>query len=129
MQDQNRSIVKQAWLEAGLYDSKDARLQSFLQHFEQTIHGCWPDLWPMVRESYPEHKEQLLTPIWDTGEKMLRLNVIRALSPDHSDEVEIFGRIAQRPDVQSNPWELEALMRVARRRGILREYNELAAAQ
>ncbi len=121
MQDQNRYIVKQAWLEAGLYDSKDPKLQSFLQYFERTIHACWPDLWPMIRESYSEHKEQLLTPIWDTGEKMLRLNVIRALAPDRSDEVGIFRRIAQRPNVRGNPWELEALMRVARRRGLSAE--------
>src|SRR6202043_1118154 len=99
MQDESRRIVKQAWLEAGLYDSKDPQLQSFLQYFERTIHSCWPDLWPMIRASYAEYKEQLLAPLWDTGEKMLRLNVIRALAPDHSDEVEIFQRIARRPDV------------------------------
>lgn len=116
MQDQNRYIVKQAWSRAGLYDSKDPKLQRFLQHFERTIHGCWPDLWPLVQESYAEYKEQLLTPIWDTGEKLLRLNVIRVLAPDRDDEVEIFRRIARRPNLNGNPWELEALMRVAQRR-------------
>jgi hypothetical protein len=118
MQDQNRYIVKQAWLEAGLYDSNDPKLQSFLQHFERTIHGCWPDLWPLVRESYAEYKQQLLTPIWDTGEKMLRLGVILALAPDHSDEVQIFQRIAQRPDTRGKDWEMRALMRVAQRHGL-----------
>lgn len=118
---QVRELVKQAWFEEDLYVSDDPQLGAFLRHFEKATLGCWPDLVPGVREHYPEYKEQLLVPIWDTGEKILRLNVIRALSPDRSDEVEIFRRIAQRPNVQGNPWELEALMRVARRRGILRE--------
>jgi hypothetical protein len=118
MQDRNRYMVKQARLEAGLYSSNDHRLQSFLQHFERTTYGCWPDLWPLVRERYEEYKEQLLTPIWDTGEKMLRLGVILALSPDRCDELDIFRRMAQRPNLSGNPWELEALMRVARRRGL-----------
>ncbi len=117
MQDQNRPIVQRAWVEAGLYDSNDPKLQGFLQHFERTLHACWPDLWPLVRESYSEYKEQLLTPIWDTGQKMLRLGVILALASDRSDELEIFRRLAQRPNMSGNPWELEALMRVARRRG------------
>src|SRR5437588_13075947 len=121
MQDQNRPIVQRAWLEAGLYGSNDPKLQSFLQHFERTLHACWPDLWPLVRESYAEYKEQLLTPIWDTGEKMLRLGVILALAPDHSDEVQLFQRLAQRRDVGDKPWELDALMRVARRRGLSTE--------
>ncbi|GHO83205.1 hypothetical protein [Dictyobacter formicarum] len=118
MQDESRQMVRQAWLEAGLYNLNDPRLQSFLQHFEHTIHGCWPDLCPLVRERYAEYKEQLLTPIWDTGQKMLRLSVIQSLAPDHNDELEIFQRIIQRPDVNGNPWELEALMRVAHRRGL-----------
>jgi hypothetical protein len=125
MQDQNRQRVKQAWLQAGLYGLSDSKLQSFLQHFERTLHGCWPDLWPLVRESYAEYKEQLLTPIWDTGEKMLRLGVILALAPDHTDEVQLFRRLAQRPNMSGNPWELDALMRVARRRGLSTEEHSL----
>jgi len=38
-----------------------------------------PDLIQEMREHYPEYKERLLVPIWDTDEKILRLNVIRAL--------------------------------------------------
>lgn len=118
---QDRDLVKQAWSETGLYVSDDPQLVGFLQHFEKATLGCWPDLVPEVREHYSEYKEQLLIPIWDTGDKLLRLNVIRALSPDRSDELEIFRRIARRPNTRGRDWELQALMRVARRRGILRE--------
>lgn len=116
---QDRDIVKHAWLEAGLYDSPDSGLQNFLQHFERSLYGCWPNLWPLVRERYAEYKEQLLTPVWDTGEKTLRLGVILALHPDRPDELELFLRLAQRPDLSEKPWESEALMRVARRRRLV----------
>ncbi len=120
---QDRDIVKQAWLEAGLYDSPDPALQDFLQHFERSLHGCWPDLWPLVRERYTQYKEQLLTPIWDTGEKMLRLGIILALAPDRADELELFQRLARRPDPSDKPWESEALMRIARRRRLVELQN------
>lgn len=114
---QDRDLVKQAWSETGLYVSDDPKLSAFLQHFEKAMFGCWPDLVPEVREHYSEYKEQLLIPIWDTGDKLLRLNVIRALAPDRDDEVQIFQRIARRPNRRGRDWELQALMRVAKRRG------------
>jgi hypothetical protein len=116
---QDRDIVKHAWLEAGLYDSPDPRLQSFLRHFERSLDGCWPDLWPLIRERYAEHKERLLTPLWDTGEKTLRLGVILALSPDRADELVLFERLVRRPDLSEKPWESEALLRVACRRRLI----------
>lgn len=119
MLDQNRVIAKQAWSQAGLYNVNDPKLQSFLQHFEQAEPGCWPDLGPLVRAHYLEYLEQLLTPIWDTGEKSLRLNMIQFLTSQNGNEVELFQRLAQRPDTQSPPWEHEGLMRVARRRGLI----------
>jgi len=79
--------------------------------------GCWSDLVQEVREHYPEYKEQLLVPIWDTGDKLLRLNVIRSLASDRDDEAKIFQRVVQRPNTQGNDWELQALVRVAQRRG------------
>jgi len=56
-------------------------------------------------------------PIWDTGDKLLRLNVIRSLASDRDDETKIFQRVVQRPNTQGNDWELQALVRVAQRRG------------
>jgi len=71
--------------------------------------GCWSDLVQEVREHYPEYKEQLLVPIWDTGDKLLRLNVIRSLASDRDDEAKIFQRVVQRPNTQGmtgsyKPW-------------------------
>ncbi len=114
---QDRDLVKQAWCEAGLYVSDDPQLGAFLRHFEKATLGCWPDLVLEVREHYPQYKERLLVPIWDTGEKILHLNVIRALAPDRDDEVKIFQHVIRRPNTRGKDWELQALMRVAQRRG------------
>jgi hypothetical protein len=50
---------------------------------------------------------------------MLRLAIILAVAPDHSDEVQIFQRLAQRPNRGGSASELDALMRIARRRGLI----------
>ena len=107
-----------AWFEAGLYVSDDPQFGAFLGHFEMATWRCWPDLVQKVRKRYPEYKEQLLVPIWDTGEKMLRLNLIRALASDREDEVKLFQPIVQRPSIYDNGWELQTPMRVAKRRGL-----------
>jgi hypothetical protein len=115
-----REAVRQAWIEANLYTSHEPKLEMFLRHFDTNHIDCWTELMQMVHTHYPEYKERLFTPIWNTGDKLLRLNLIRLITPDHEDEVDIFQRIIQRPDLRGDPWELEALLRVARRQGILR---------
>ena len=115
-----RNLVKQAWLEADLYGSNDSKLASFLQHFEGAKLHCWRELVQAIREHYPECKEQLITPIWDTGDKLLRLHVIRAADPECDEDVVIFQKLVQRSRPQKDDTELQALMRVAERRGLLR---------
>jgi hypothetical protein len=121
---QQRSLVKQAWTDADLYSN--TQLQPFLAQFEAGAIGCWSELSQEVRDRYADYKEQMLTPIWDVGNKILRLNLIRALNPEREDEVAIFQHLIQRPDQHGDPWELEALLRVARRRGILRDASASA---
>src|SRR2546421_85506 len=116
-----RNLVKQAWLEAGLHGNDDSKLAGVLQHFEEAKLDCWRELVQTVRGDYPECKEQLITPIRDTGDKLLRLHVIRAFDPECEGDVAIFQKLVQRPNTRGDDWELEALMRVARRRGLSME--------
>jgi len=115
---QQKTLVKQAWLDANLYYSNDPKLAAFLKHVEESAIDCWPELIREVREHYPECKEQIVTPIWDTGDKLLRLHVIRAADPESEEDVAIFQRLVQRPNTRGDDWELQALMRVAQRRGL-----------
>ena len=115
---QQKILVKQAWLDAGLYRSTDPKLAAFLKHVEEAVTDCWLELIREVREHYPECKEQIVTPIWDTGDKLLRLHVIRAADPESEEDVAIFQRLVQRPNRRGNDWEQQALMGVAQRRGL-----------
>ena len=101
-----------------MYGSDDSKLAAFLQHFEEAKFACWRELIQAVREHYPECKEQLITPIWDTGDKLLRLHVTRAVDPNSAEDVEIFQKLVHRPNTQGKDWELQALLRVAQRRGL-----------
>ena len=65
---EQKALVKQAWLEAKLYESDDPRLIAFLRHFERAKLDCWAQLLQEVREHYPECKERLLVPIWESGD-------------------------------------------------------------
>lgn len=38
---EQKAFVKQAWMEADLYDSDDPRLIAFLGHFERAKLDCW----------------------------------------------------------------------------------------
>lgn len=113
-----KTLVKQAWLDAGLYRSTDPKLAAFLKHVEEAVTDCWLELLQEVREHYPECKEQIVTPIWDTGNKFLRLHIIRAADPESEEDVAIFRRLVQGPNTHGDDVELHALLRVAQRRGL-----------
>src|SRR2546428_261316 len=71
-----KDAIKEAWRAAGLYDSKDAKLQEFLRRLDTHPLECWPELIDEIRRNYPEYKRQVVEPILATGDKLLRLNLI-----------------------------------------------------
>ena len=130
-----KDFVRQAWTEAVLYRSKDPKIGAFLKRFEETSVDCWPELVKELRERYPEYKEQLVVPIWNTGDKLLRLNVIRSFELDRNDEVALLQELVRRSDLQQDAVELQAVVcrdheqllnQVAKKRGLSSELKSLA---
>jgi hypothetical protein len=72
-----RDLVKQRWAEAGLYARKDARLQSFLKHVDNTPLECWDDYAAIFRRDYYDLLDQLLPPLVTADDKLLRVTLIR----------------------------------------------------
>lgn len=72
-----KDAVRAAWAAAGLYDSKDGRLQQALAAFEEAPLECWPDLARRIRANFPECIEALVKPLWMSGDKLVRVNLIR----------------------------------------------------
>jgi hypothetical protein len=107
-----KDLARQAWQDAGLYRSRNKTLQAFLRRFEESESDCWDDLAEAVRTGYPELKTKLATPLWDTGDKLLRLNLLRLADPDQQDEVALLKRFTGKLDPVRDVPEIRTLARI-----------------
>lgn len=127
-----KDLVKQAWGDAGLYRTRDPELRAFLDRLD-SCGDCWPELVEEVRRHYRPYLEVLARPLWRTGDRLVRLNLVRSADLEDQQEralVEEFVREAGTGDVH----ELQAIARngdlplvdlIARKRKLpptLREY-------
>ena len=108
-----RDLVRKAWSDAGLYNTKDAKLQQLLKHVEETPLDCWPELIELVRTQYPEYLEKLVAPIWNTGDKLLRLNLIRNTDFSQLVEKKLAQKLIRQLKPANDALELHAIIRGA----------------
>jgi hypothetical protein len=104
-----KDAVRQAWAAAGLYGG-DAKLRGFFEHVDASPIECWSDLAMLVRTRYPEYLEQLVLPIWNSGDKLLRLNLIRAAALDRPAELELLARLVPQLHGEQDEPELRAVV-------------------
>jgi hypothetical protein len=81
-----KALIQLAWARAGLNNTDDPKLAEFIKQVNQAQGDCWAQLAQKVRERYPEYKERLVMPIWQTGDPLLRLNLVRVLDINIDDE-------------------------------------------
>jgi len=81
-----KAHVMQAWAKAGLNAAAEPKLAPFFQSVDQAKGACWPQIAQLVRDKYPEYKERLLEPIWQTADPLLRLNLVRSADNTRDDE-------------------------------------------
>ena len=103
-----KDLVKQLWQAAGLYQSRDAKLQEFLRRIDDP-RECWPELVDACRRNYPEYIKQLVDPLVNAGDKLLRLNLIHAADVQKETEVELLRSYVKRSDPQADEIELRAV--------------------
>ena len=122
-----KDLARQAWRDAGLYRSRDQKLRAFLEYFDESPPDCWADVVETVRSAYPDLKAKLATPLWNTGDKMLRLNILRHGDPERPDELELLKKLTTKLDPAGDAPEIhtiarsdspELLRRLARKRGL-----------
>jgi hypothetical protein len=101
-----KDLVKQAWERAGLYRSKDAKLRQFLAHFENVRTDCWPELAAEMRGRYPEYLDVLVQPLWDTGDKLVRVNLLRLARLDDKRERALVDKVIAASDPRTDAVEL-----------------------
>lgn len=96
---------------AGLYRSRDPKLRDFLKHVETEDQDCWTKLSKRLRASSPELLEQIVEPLWNTGDKLLRVNIVRHLDASRKDEHDLLTRLSRRLDPRIDAPELAAIAR------------------
>jgi hypothetical protein len=106
-----KDLVKQAWKDAGLYNSPSPGLKAFLDYFDSAGEtDCWPEFAREIRARCPADKERLLLPAFDTGDRMLRLNVIDNLDANLPDERKILQELASRCDPEKDTFALQMIV-------------------
>lgn len=115
-----KDLVRQLWANAGLYASKDATLRAFLRHFDETSTDCWPELVEECRLRYSKYMQILADPLWASGDKLVRLNLLRFGDPARSDELRILSRFVGSCEPSKDLLELRAALHTRHRR-IVRE--------
>jgi hypothetical protein len=108
-----RERVKQAWEDAGLYRSRNRTVRAFLQHVDRQPEECWPELAERLRTDFPGIIQEIALPIWKTGDKLLRLNLIRMVDPERREEEELAVRVVKAMDPQTDEPELRAILHTA----------------
>jgi hypothetical protein len=127
-----KDLIRRAWEEAGLYRRRDPKLRRFLERLDQPG-DCWPELVEAATTEYRDYLETLARPLWETGDALVRLNLIRAADvrdPEQRAVLEDWIGKAGRGDVQelhaiARVGDLPLVERVARKRSLppeLRDY-------
>jgi hypothetical protein len=104
-----KDLARQAWADAGLYRRTDPKLQAFLKHFEESSLECWPELVDEARTRYSEYVELLVMPLWNTGDKLLRLNLVRQADLKKTQEADLLAKLVQRARPTTEVHELRAI--------------------
>jgi hypothetical protein len=105
-----RDAARAAWSTAGLTNTRDAKLQRFMQAFDALPNDCWPQVVALIRKDYPEYIEKLAAPLWKSGDVLLRVNLIRHADLSRKDEAALIDRLAAGLDVERQRLELSALV-------------------
>ena len=105
-----KDLAIRTWKEHGLDHGSDERLQAFFKHVDSNQGDCWNELLKAARALSPSEKRLVVEPLWKTGDKLLRVNLIRAADPARQDELQMLIDAVQSCDVERDGAELRALM-------------------
>lgn len=106
-----KEAAKAAWTAAGLYRSRDPNLRAFLKHIDTAAPDCWVKLAEKLRAEHPQLLEPIVAPLWNSGDKLLRVNIVRHLDPSRKDEHDLLDRLARKLDAKDDGPELVAIAR------------------
>ncbi len=107
-----RELVKQKWREAGLYTSRKAKIRAFLKYFDQNPTECWDTYIQALRDNYYAVFNDLILPLLDTDDKLLRLTIIRKADLRRRKELNLLRKLARECDPVPDKLELLAIAKL-----------------
>jgi hypothetical protein len=103
-----KDYVRSVWKAAGLYDENDAKLQQFLKLLDEPT-LCWAEMVDTCRRSFASYKARLVQPILNSGDKLVRLTLIRAAVPSNEDEMALLEQHIAAADPVRDHLEFKAI--------------------
>jgi hypothetical protein len=123
-----RQIALAALEHAGLTGAPPGSpLARFLAWLAQRPEACWDDVVARARRDVPDQLDALAVALWDSGDALLRANVMRRLDPERPEELatleKLIGRARGDADAESLRAALEGrhpevVARIARKRAV-----------
>jgi hypothetical protein len=99
-----RELALRAWRKAGLKD----RGRDFLRRLETDEEACWDVYVTLARNEDPREMRQLALPLWNTEDKVLRTNLLRALDWERPQERKFMQELIRTCDGEADEPELLA---------------------
>jgi len=104
-----RELVKRTWQDAGLYKTRNQKLQTFLKYFDEHPELCWDDLIQEFRTHHYDLFDDLIPPLLKVNDKLLRLTLIRKADLKRSQELNLLNQFVKQASPLNDELELAAI--------------------
>jgi hypothetical protein len=104
------AAMRKVWRKAGLYESKSRAIRNFLDFIGSEPAPNWEHGLGEFREKHYDVFDQVVPPLLQSEDKLLRLAVIRHADPSKRRELNLLKRFAQSADPIRDEAELLALL-------------------
>lgn len=108
-----RDLAKQKWREAGLYDSRKAKVRAFLKHVDDHPDKCWDEWVQEFRDHYYDLFKDLIPPLLYTDDKLLRLTLIRKADLRKRRELNLLKKFVREADPVKDEPELSVIAKLS----------------
>ena len=119
-----RDLVKRIWTKKGLYASRNDKVRDFLKYFDDNPELCWDELIKVFREQYYDLFPQLIPPLADTEDKLLRITLIRKADLKKRQELNLVKKSIKKAKPEADEPELLNIAKLGHK-GLTTELRKL----
>ena len=110
-----RNLVQRTWQERNFYASRNARLRAFLADQDEHPERPLEDVLASIRMDYPDLFESLVSPLFETQDKLLRVTLIRNADVNSPKDLRLLKAFIRAADPTEDEPELLAMAHLGHR--------------